>query len=158
MTDQACSRSCRLHAALAGLLFLIPVIESGCSGAVGENRLHPAVLQDFGQICRHHIPNGAVAGSFDITLADHIPDCDMMFQQQLFLFFNGLRNRFFCQSSCDLPEPVLRMPVKKLVFPGFHRWKGTEYQHPAFCIVNRCKLMYQPFRLHDPFSFSLYTL
>ena len=72
---------------------------------------------------------------------NHIPNSNMAFQKQLFLFFNPFRHSALQQRRRHLPETVLRMPVIKLLLPGLHRRKGAQYQHTGILIPYRLKFM-----------------
>ena len=49
--------------------------------------------------------------------------------QKFLLFFDGLRN-LLSQDRCQhLPEPVLRMSVKEVLFAGFYGWKTAKDQN-----------------------------
>ena len=72
--------------------------------------------------------------------ADNAP-ADLMFQQQRLLLFYCFRNLFLCQSRQQTPEPVLRVSIIKSLFPGLHRWKGSQDQHLRMLIKDRFKGM-----------------
>lgn len=98
---------------------------------IAEDRLNIGGRQDPGEVVGHDITDGAVAGTFNRTGCDHVPEGDMMREEKFLFLINGDGDWALKDSGQSLPEPVLRMMIEKMTFPGFDRREGTEDQNPG---------------------------
>lgn len=130
------------------------VIKLACLCTVSIDGLDGAVGKHRGDICWNYIFDGGVGGADDITALNHIPDGDVVSQEQGFFLLNGFWNGAVSQGSQYLPETVLRMAVIKLLFPGLYRWEGAEDQNCGMGVENRWELVGVGFvRGHEDGSF-----
>lgn len=117
------------------------MVELGGFDAVGVDGADWGGGQNLRQVGGDYAADAAVAGTLDVALGNHIPQSNAVPQEQRPLFRNGDRDRFPKQRGQHLPESVLRMAVKEIIFPGFDRGQCPEDQNPGIFIVNRRKGM-----------------
>ena len=77
-------------------------------------------LKNQVQIIGNGISDGTVAGTFNVTAFDDIPEGDMIFQKQLCLLRFRDRQRRMCQLRYDAPETVAGMTVIEILLSGLY--------------------------------------
>ena len=82
----------------ASLFTAEAVVHFSRQPAVCVNRLDGSVIQDRGEVVWNNIADGTVAGSFDGTAVDGVPDGDVVPQQKFLLFLDGGWNVFLSQA------------------------------------------------------------
>ena len=82
----------------ASLFTAEAVVHFSGQPAVCVNRLDGSVIQDRGEVVWNNIADGTVAGSFDGTAMDGVPDGDVVPQQKFLLFLDGGWNVFLSQA------------------------------------------------------------
>ena len=82
----------------ASLFTAEAVVHFSRQPAVCVNRLDGSVIQDRGEVVWNNIADGTVAGSFDGTAMDGVPDGDVVPQQKFLLFLDGGWNVFLSQA------------------------------------------------------------
>lgn len=82
----------------ASLFTAEAVVHFSGQPAVCVNRLDGSVIQDRGEVVWNNIADGTVAGSFDGTAMDGVPDGDVVSQQKFLLFLDGGWNVFLSQA------------------------------------------------------------
>ena len=78
-----------------------------------------------------------------------------MMREEKFLFLiNGDGDWALKDSGQSLPEPVLRMMLEKMTFPGFDRWEGAKDQNPGAGVKNRWNRVCDGVHNDKPFNIS----
>ena len=81
----------------------------------------------------------AVQAAVTLTIAQRVPQCNVMLVQQGLFGCVILRRSFIQKQRQQTPEAVLRMRILFLLLQGFYPRHGTEYQYSALLVCYRCE-------------------
>lgn len=101
----------------------IPMIEPVRQTAVGVNMTDICLFQKPPEVIDLHVSDTAVAGTGNLAAGNHIPQGNIVAQQKLLPFRNGLRRLLPKEAGENLPEPILGMMVKEHGLPGLTEGK-----------------------------------
>ena len=102
------------------------LIELVGGSAVAENSADIRIKQNARDIVGNGIFDAAVARTRNLAGGDDIPQRDAACEQHFPLFADRFGERMFQNRRQNLPEAVLRMPVKESALPGLYRWEASE--------------------------------
>ena len=77
-----------------------------------------AVIQYDAYVIGAGIPDACIRRACDLTARNRIPKRQSVSQYELFLLLYAMRNRLIEHRGDHPPEPVLRVPIEKVLFPG----------------------------------------
>ena len=83
------------------------------------------------------VGDGGVRGAPDVAAFQHVPQRDVMAQQQIGALGVVLGHRLVEQRSEHAPEPVLRMPVEKRRLARFRRGHRAQHEHLRALVKHR---------------------
>ena len=78
----------------------------------------------------------------------------MMGEEKFLFLINGDGDRALEDAGQSLPEPVLRMMIEKMTFPGLDRWEGAKDQDPGAGVKNRRDRVCDGIHDNKPFNIS----
>ena len=98
---------------------------------------HLPLCGEGGNIVWLRVFDACILRTADIAAGDHIPQRNMMSQQQPLFIGNRARDRLPQHGGKHAPEAILRVAVEERGLARFDRRKGAEDQHPGIRVIER---------------------
>ena len=109
------------------------------------------MIEDVFEISGDDIADAAVAGAFDVTAVDRVPQGKMVSEDEFLLLLNCLWDRLAKKPCDERPEAVLRVAVEEILLTGFDGREASQDEDPGVFVVKGTEGMDDSCVVHDDF-------